>query len=183
MLKPQLERLLVTPSCVTALSIMNQPPCGSAHAGTKSMPGVLFQQVNEGRATSAVRYPKGASAFILGIKVCFLFQMWSFANLLLLSGVSNLDLKKSRNLFSGFEPTAWNTSPLQNFKSNISIFSENRNSKIFLQCRLPPFETLYRKTPLKDSSYKKMLEVLFLFTEYFLKWCAFIQSKSTQNNV
>lgn len=104
MLKPQLEQLLVTPSCVTALSIMNQPPCGSAHAGTKSMPGVLFQRVNEGRATSAVRYPKGASAFILWIQVCFLFQMWPFANLLPLSGVSNLDLKNHGIFSLGLNP-------------------------------------------------------------------------------
>lgn len=47
MLKPQLEQLLVTPSCVTVLSIMNKPPCGSVHNGEKSMSGVPLQQVNE----------------------------------------------------------------------------------------------------------------------------------------
>lgn len=94
MLKPQLEQLLITPSCITALSITNRPPCGLAHTGTKSTSGVPFQQVNEERAISAVRYPKGASAFILRIKVCFLFQMRAFDNLLLLSGVLNLNFKK-----------------------------------------------------------------------------------------
>lgn len=78
MLKPQLEQLLIAPSCITALSITNRPPCGLAHTGTKSMSGVPFQQVNEERAISAVRYPKAASAFILRIKVCFFVSNASF---------------------------------------------------------------------------------------------------------
>lgn len=85
--------------------------------------------------------------------------MRSFSKLLLLSWVLNLNLKKSQNLFSEFKARVWNMLQLQNFTSDISIFSGNGNSKILLWCRTAPSETLCRKTSLKDSSYKKMWRV------------------------
>lgn len=137
MLKPQLEQLLITPSCVTALSITNRPPCGLAHAGTKSMSGVPFQQVNEERAISAVRYPKGASAFVLRIKVCFLFQMRSFDNLLLLSGVLNLNLKNPRISSLGLSPEHETHCNCKILNVTFQFFQETEVPKYFYNIGCP----------------------------------------------
>lgn len=144
MLKPHLEQLLVTPSCVKVLSIMNKPPCGSAHTGIKSMSGVPFLWVNEGRAISAVRYPKGASAFILWIKVCILFQMWSFGNLLLLSGVLNLDFKNPRISSLDLNPEHETRCNCKILNLTFQFFQETEVLKYFYNVGCPLFKCFVR---------------------------------------
>lgn len=116
MMKPRLEGLLVTPSCVTALGLMNKLPHVLVHTGTKSMSGVLFQEkMKEDHHSCKVPrrclYPvKKVLLFVLNV---------IFGSLLLL--ILNLSLKYPRTS-SVILNTECDTLQLQNFKSNVSIF-------------------------------------------------------------